>query len=188
MERRKFVIGLGSLAAGGAAATGTGAFSQMNSGERNVEVQVEDDANGFLGLVPAPDDQSNNHGHFAEQVDDKLEINVNGDNLTFPNGNGVNPDSEYYIDNVFEIQNYGPNGSPATGEVKAWISQNTVSRVDFYVGGDETTSAESKSSVPNLSPSATYKVGMYIDATGLDSSDTIDGEVVISAEDTTGQT
>jgi hypothetical protein len=155
----------------------------MTSGERNVEVQVEDDADGFLGLVPAPDDQPNNHGHFAEQVDDKLEINVDGDNLTFPNGSGVNPDSEYYIDNVFEIQNYGPNGNPSTGEIKAWISENTVDRVGFYVGGDETTSAESKSSVPNLSPSATYKVGMYIDATDLDSSDTIDGEVVISAED-----
>ena len=159
----------------------------MTSGERNVQVQVEDDANGFLGLVPAPDDVSNNHGHFAEQNGDKLEINVNGDNLTFPNGNGVNPDSEYYIDNVFEIQNLGPNGSPSTGEVTAWISQNTVSRVDFYVGGDETVSAESKSEVPNLSPSASYKIGMYIDATDLDSSDTIDGEVVISAEDTTGQ-
>ena len=162
---------------------GTGAFSQMNSGDRIVTVQVEDDANSFLALVPAADDQQNNHGHFAEQVGDKLEINVDGDNLTFPNGNGVNPDSEYYIDNVFKIQNHGPNGSPSTGEVAQWISKNTAGRVDFYWGGDETQSAEGESNSRTTSPSASVKVGMHIDATGLDSSDTIGGEIVISAED-----
>ena len=183
MQRRKYLATLGSIAAGGAAATGTGAFSSMTSGERSVTVQVEDDANSFLGLVPAADDQPNHHGHFAEQNSDKHEINVNGDNLTFPNGNGVNPDSEYDIDNVFKIQNLGPNGSPSTGEVAAWISSNTASRVSFYWGGDPTDSAEGSTNSETMSPSDERKIGMHIDATGLDSSDTISGEIVISAED-----
>jgi hypothetical protein len=42
MKRRKFVVGLGSLAAGGAAATGTGAFSQMGAG-RSLSVKVSND-------------------------------------------------------------------------------------------------------------------------------------------------
>lgn len=184
MQRRKFVVGLGSLAAGGAAAMGTGAFSQMNSGERSVTVQVEDDANSFLALVPASNSDPNHHGHFAEQNGDKLEINVDGDNLTFPNGDGVNPDSEYYIDNVFKIQNHGPNSNPGTGEVAQWISSNTASRVDFYWGGDPSDSAEGAANSKTTSPSDEVKVGMYIDATGLDSSDTISGDIVISAEDT----
>jgi hypothetical protein len=183
MQRRKYLAALGSLAAGGAAMTGTGAFSQMTSGERSVTVQVEDDANSFLALVPAATDQPNEHGHFAEQNGDKLEINVDGDNLTFPNGNGVNPDSEYYIDNVFKIQNLGPNGSPSTGEVAAYIASNTASRVSFYWGGDETDSAEGSSNSETMSPSQEKKIGMYIDATGLDSSNTISGEIVIKAED-----
>jgi len=184
MQRRKFMVGLGALATGGAAVMGSGAFSQMNSGERSVTVQVEDDANSFLALVPAADDQPNHHGHFAEQNGDKLEINVDGDNLTYPNGNGVNPDSEYYIDNVFKIQNLGPNGSPSTGEVAQWISSNTAGRVDFYWGGDPSDSAEGAANSKTTSPSDEVKVGMYIDASGLDSSDTISGDIVISAEDT----
>jgi len=184
MQRRKFMVGVGSIAAGGAAVMGTGAFSQMSSGERAVTVQVEDDANSFLALVPAATDQPNEHGHFAEQNGDKLEINVNGDNLTFPNGNGVNPDSEYYIDNVFKIQNLGPNGSGGTGEVAAYIASNTVGRVDFYWGGDPDSSAEGSSNSETMSPSDELKVGLYIDATDLNSSDTISGEIVIEAEDT----
>lgn len=183
MQRRKFLATVGSLTAASAAAIGTGAFSQMTSGERAVTVQVEDDANSFLALVPAADDQPNHHGHFAEQNGDKLEINVDGDNLTFPNGNGVNPDSEYYIDNVFEIQNLGPNSNPGTGEVAAYISSSTVGRVDFYWGGDPSDSAEGAGNSKTMSPSASKKVGMYIDATNLDSSDTIGGEIVIAAED-----
>lgn len=184
MRRRKLIVGLGALASGGAAALGTGAFSQMNSGERAVTVQVEDDANSVLALVPAADSDPNHHGHFAEQNGDKLQINVDGDNLTFPNGNDVNPDSEYDIDNVFKIQNQVPNGNPGTGEVAQWISSNTAGRVDFYWGGDPSDSAEGAANSKTTSPSDEVKVGMYIDARNLDSSDAISGEIVISAEDT----
>jgi hypothetical protein len=145
MKRRKHLVGLGSLAAGGETAMGTGAFSQMLSGERSVTVQVEDDANSFLALVPAPDSDPNHHGHFAEQNGDKLEINVDGDNVTFPNGDGLNPDSEYYTDNVFKIQNYGANSNPGTGEVAQWISSNTANRVDL-------TYVETGSMEPTLEP------------------------------------
>ena len=181
MQRRKFMVGLGSLAAGGAAAMGTGAVSQMNSGERSVTVQVEEDSSSFIALVPN-DKGSNKHGQFAEQNDEgKLEINVDGSNLN--HGSGVNPDSEYYLDNVFRIKN-GAHMRKSRPEHRIWISQNTANRVDFYWGGDPSNSAENSSNQTKLEAGRQQDVGMYIDATGLDPSDEISGDVVISAEDT----
>lgn len=174
MKRRKFVVGLGSLAAGGAAAMGTGAFSKMNSGERSVTVQVEDDANSFVALVPA-DEGDNEHGQFAEQNGDKLEINVDGSNTD--RGEGVNPGSEYYIDNVFTIR----NESAGPDDHYLWISSNTAERVDFYWGGEPSDTAEGSAYARKRSTGREVKVGMYVDATGLDASDTISGDVVISA-------
>ncbi|WP_133412119.1 hypothetical protein [Halalkaliarchaeum desulfuricum] len=54
MERRKFVIGMGSLAAGGAAAMGSGAFSAAEV-ERAVNVEITDDSVSLLGLEPGPE-------------------------------------------------------------------------------------------------------------------------------------
>ncbi|SDF14942.1 hypothetical protein SAMN04488067_102139 [Halorubrum xinjiangense] len=52
MERRKFVIGAGSLAAGGAAAMGTGAFSAAQISGRKANIQVSDDSEALLQLIP----------------------------------------------------------------------------------------------------------------------------------------
>ncbi|MDB2243924.1 hypothetical protein PM076_10615 [Halorubrum ezzemoulense] len=49
MERRKFLIGMGSLAAGGAAALGTGATDSIRT-NRDVAVDVTGDANAYLQL------------------------------------------------------------------------------------------------------------------------------------------
>jgi hypothetical protein len=54
MQRRKFLIGLGSLAAGGAAATGSGAFSAM-SADRESNINVVSDDTGLVGLKPGID-------------------------------------------------------------------------------------------------------------------------------------
>ena len=180
MQRRKFVLGLGSLAAGGAAAMGTGAVSKMNSGERSVTVQVREDSSSFIALK-SRGTGPNKHGQFAEVNDEgKLEINVDGSNLN--HGKGVNPDSEYYLDNVFRIKN-GANMDPRPTH-HIWISQNTAERVAFYWGGDPSNSAENSSNQTKLEAGRQQDVGMYIDATGLDPSNEISGDVVISAEDT----
>jgi hypothetical protein len=51
MQRRKFIAGMGSLAAAGAAGVGTGAFSAMSAG-REANINVVSDADGLIGLVP----------------------------------------------------------------------------------------------------------------------------------------
>jgi hypothetical protein len=54
MKRRKFVVGLGSLAAGGAAAMGTGAFESQEA-VRQGRVKVKNDENAAIQLTPIGD-------------------------------------------------------------------------------------------------------------------------------------
>ena len=180
MQRRKFVVGLGSLAAGGAAAMGTGAFSKMNSGDRTVAVRVADDANSFIALKPASKSNvsSNEHGQFVEYKEGKLWIQIDGSNTQ--RAKGVNPDSTYSFDNVFEIANEDADGN----QQHVWISSNTADRVDFYWQGDPSDSAEGPNNSWQLRSGTSLGVGMSVDASGLAPDQYIEGNVVISAENT----
>jgi hypothetical protein len=184
MERRKFVIGAGALLTGSTAAIGTGAISEMSSGGRSVTVQVVDDSSAYVQLEPAGSrDEDNMNGHYAEQTGDTLEIDVADAPNAF--GDGVNPDSTYYIDNVFTIGNDTDNGSAGGGPndtLEFWISKNTANRVSFYWGGDPSDGAQGPNNKRGANPSDGVTVGLAIDASGLDSSDTISGQVEISAE------
>jgi len=113
MERRKFVIGLGSLVAGGAAATGTGAFTTA-SVERNADIRVSnDDTDAKLGFSDkvgyAGADPSNGRSPYADVNGGILELNFDGvDNNNQQNNNksGMNPNgATYTFDNVFKIIN-----------------------------------------------------------------------------------
>ena len=129
MERRKFVIGLGSLAAGGAAATGTGAFTSAEV-NRKVTVDVEDDVQGYLS--PRPADTPNGDAYARLQQDD-MEADAENDDVLLiqfngiPNntgvgesdsdvesitgdsyGGGLNKNSVYEFDDLIEVVNQGP--------------------------------------------------------------------------------
>jgi len=87
MERRKFVIGLGALAAGSSAAVGTGAFTAAELSGRDVGVTVSDDSDGLVALRAGSTE-------FVEQEGGELGIDVsNGDA-------GVNPNSKYQIGQI----------------------------------------------------------------------------------------
>ncbi|MFC7072310.1 hypothetical protein ACFQJ7_05405 [Halovenus rubra] len=101
MKRRKFLIGAGALAAGGATALGTGAFSRVEA-ERTVSIDVETDSNAYLGLSKLSN--SSNSQQFAEVSDGKLSVNI-GDSGN--GGSGVNPDSTTYFDDMFQLSNNG---------------------------------------------------------------------------------
>ena len=97
MERRKFVVGLGALASGSAAAMGTGAFNAVNA-NRGVSVEVADDSSAFLGLN-ATSKYSSESG--------SGQLNINLDSASSGNGTGINADATTNILNVFEITNNG---------------------------------------------------------------------------------
>jgi hypothetical protein len=54
MQRRKLLAGLGSLAAGGAAVMGTGAFANQEA-VRSTKVEVQNDQNAAIQLTPIGD-------------------------------------------------------------------------------------------------------------------------------------
>jgi hypothetical protein len=90
MDRRKFLIGLGSLAAGGAAASGTGAFTAARLG-RNGDVGVVTDEKAYIKLdeggAPGADERLTVDGG-------ELQIDFDGNGA---GGSGVNDDSRYQI-------------------------------------------------------------------------------------------
>ncbi|WP_336038250.1 hypothetical protein [Halobacterium yunchengense] len=101
MQRRKFIAGVGSLAAASAAAMGTGAFTSV-SANRSLSVEVADDADALLGLSPS--DGSN--AAYAEETGGTLEFNFDED-ATGVDGDGVNDDARTIIRDVFQITNQG---------------------------------------------------------------------------------
>ncbi|QKY20402.1 DUF1102 domain-containing protein [Halolamina sp. CBA1230] len=138
MERRKFVIGLGSLAAGGAAAMGTGAFSGVQA-DRDISVEVAGDASAYLQMK-APDTLEN--GEYADgpgETGNQLSLTFDS-SATSHSGSGVNADAISRFDEVFMIINEG------TQEVNLHIddeelSQEAQDRIRFYTtetGGRKT--------------------------------------------------
>lgn len=101
MERRKFLLGTGALAAGGAAALGSGAFSRVES-QRDVTIQVAEDPDAYLGLDGTGSVNSDNYvdidenGHLAVDIGE----NPNG-------GEGVNSDSFTWFDSMVQVCNQG---------------------------------------------------------------------------------
>lgn len=97
MERRKFILGAGALAAGGAAAIGSGAFSSV-SAERTASVNVVSDDSAYVRLNP---------------TDERATIKNNQLELDFTSSSngadGLNPNSRTEMLNLFEIENQGDN-------------------------------------------------------------------------------
>lgn len=112
MQRRKFIIGLGALSAGGAAAMGTGAFTSATA-RRTATLDTVTDGNAYLGL---------------HDIGERSDINGNGQlviDLGADSGNGgtgLGVNSRYAFTDIFQIANQGTN--PAV--VSVGVSENQV--------------------------------------------------------------
>ena len=104
MERRKFVIGMGSIAAGSAAAVGTGAFTSV-SADRGVTVEVDDDNDAYLGLEAERDDIISDDGDDGQLTLDLGSQTTNEG--TDYEGEGFNKEAITEVDGVFRITNQG---------------------------------------------------------------------------------
>lgn len=90
MNRRNVLIGLGTAAVGTGAAFGSGAFTQVEA-ERSVNVEVANDSNAHVGLVPNADVA----GAVTTSGGD-LEIKLDS---SLGNGNGVNRNASIRVSN-----------------------------------------------------------------------------------------
>ncbi|MDQ2054472.1 hypothetical protein [Halobellus sp. H-GB7] len=197
MQRRKFVVGLGSLAAGGAAAMGTGAFTTVES-ERYTSVGTSGDAQAFLALEG---NSGGNSGYIKDDGtgDGELLIDMNGNSK--PDGNGFPFNAESTVDYLFKITNKGTQAVgvdirkiPTSGTAQ---SAGLHERVEFYASPIADTPVtdpydDSQSNVtridvgPNdsnvgssryveLGVGNAVDVSMYIDTMGLSHSDMPNG-------------
>jgi hypothetical protein len=102
MQRRKFIAGVGSLAAGAAAVTGTGAFTSV-SADRSVSVNIADDSSAYLTMTQAG---TGPNSQYAE-VTGTGQITIDLDNSDDGGGAGLNKNAETDIFDIFKIRNEG---------------------------------------------------------------------------------
>lgn len=100
MKRRNVLIGIGALSAGSLAVIGSGAFTQAEA-ERAVEAEVVNDSNGLLEL--GLDHESLENTEYASYEEGQLVLHFNED--AGGQGDGLNPDTVFDFDNVFQIIN-----------------------------------------------------------------------------------
>jgi hypothetical protein len=100
MQRRKFLIGVGSFAAAGAAAIGTGAVSTTQA-TRSVSVKTTGDASAELGLEGINSEYVTDDG-----VDGELAISIES----------LNPDGVSGINQLFRIKNNADHSLEVWGE------------------------------------------------------------------------
>ena len=188
MERRKFVIGLGSLAAGGAAATGTGAFSSFEA-DRSLTVQIADDSEAYVAFDTDLGSTPHNNYEYAS-------INDNGELViefaeNDAGGLGVNPNSVTVFDDVFAIENKG------TEDAKLWVTLDgdVADHVDInldYVNGStgDTIIGEGNAFGPTwaFGVGDAFRVTIEVDTTDTPASTTLpdmfDGTITFHAEAT----
>lgn len=104
MQRRKFIAGLGSLAAAGAAGIGTGAFTSVQA-NRDVDIDVADDADALLGI-----DASNaSNGGYVSTNGKTAALDITDSNGNIA-GEGVNENATTVLRDLFDIRNQGANG------------------------------------------------------------------------------
>ena len=136
MDRRKFLIGTGSLAVGGAAVLGSGAFTNATF-ERDVTIELEGDRDGVIGLHPVesdgPDDnRRTSDGDYARIEDNQLVIELDE----------LNERADFAFEDVFVIENNGTEdtdldnvGSTAEGEAE-WSYNDEDSPFHVLVGNE----------------------------------------------------
>lgn len=92
---------MGTISAGGAIVTGTGAFTSVEA-DRDVAVQVADDANAFLAL-----EAIGPNAPYTTTSDGQLGIDLTSSNATGEGGQGVNSDAVTVFRELFEVRNQG---------------------------------------------------------------------------------
>ena len=196
MERRKFVIGMGALATGTAAAVSSGAFTSVDA-ERDLEIDVVQDNDALLAMGPT---EHPNSAYLVEDgtgdpVDDGYTGGTIAVGLDDVAGEGVNNEAITYILDIFYLRNQG------TQDV--WVDVNGISpngnldsggntRMMYRLKGDADTNAGSQYAHPEygsgvyhfgnsenrnpvLSPGDEIWVGIRLDTRAVTGSITGDG-------------
>jgi len=127
MQRRKLLVGIGSLAAGGAATMGTGAFGVL-ANDRDAEGTIVNDNDAYLQLIPRGEYSNIGGG------DGDAELNVTLQRL--------NSDSTTELDDVFYIRN------PSQGQDDVTVQITDISNFPSDVNIDDVFISSKSGGVP----------------------------------------
>jgi hypothetical protein len=194
MQRRNFLVGIGSASVGGSALLGSGAFSRVES-QRNVTVAVAVDHEAYLGL----DKCNTPNGSYAHPDDHgHLRVLMNPDNPTIgssPLGSGINSNSTSRFDRVFQICN---NGKEAvcihieddddwpTVPVEDSVEHGGERRVEFYLEANSESSIVGAENAFQIAVGECVCIGIETLSYGLSAGDEplggLDNEIRIVAD------
>ena len=170
MDRRTFVIGVGSIATAGGAALGSGAFDLVEA-DRSANIAVADDSAAIIELA------DNGTSQFVTtDANNLLKLEYTGS----ANATGANDDAVTTIEAGFKIEN---NDDTQGVGVKVEHDAGDAAAVDFYGDTGKTTSVETL-------PTATgdpHNLDAYNSTDGVDSFD-VTIELDTSVTDLSGLT
>ncbi|MDR5672522.1 hypothetical protein RH858_05075 [Halalkaliarchaeum sp. AArc-GB] len=196
MDRRRFLVGLGSASVGGSALLGSGAFSRVEA-QRSVTIQVAEDPDAYLGMdkcsIGGSETPNSSYAHL--DGNGHLEILMNPDNPTIGEtdlGEGINSDSRMWADNVFQLCNQGKENACI------WIEDyddelsdppepyEDERRVDFYLGDNRDRSIVGEDNAIGLPLGECVCIGLKTNSKGLSEGDELleelDNEIRIVAD------
>ena len=128
MERRKFIIGAGALAAGTSAAVGSGAFSAAQVRDREANIEVNGDDGALIQLHPGHEvrESSTVDDNRVRWEDGQLLIDFDDSGSTYGDGDGtgVGPNSVYQVGAISGNNNldnidyeHGESGDDLTDDI-----------------------------------------------------------------------
>jgi hypothetical protein len=161
MQRRKFLVGMGSLAAGSAAAMGTGAFSTATIEDRDFQGAVTNDNDAVLRLNPT-------NSPYAELNNGELRVNIQN----------LNQNATFTFPELFQIHNDGTRAVDITISIVNQPSDDPIDSVlGNKVGGGSTNDLQNNAIT--LTPGDVMWVGAAIDVG--DGIGTFSGEFNVNA-------
>jgi hypothetical protein len=174
MERRKFLLGMGAVAAGGAAALSTGAVDSGILTDRTVELQVAgSDRTAAVSIV----DGDSNGVTVSYDTNGKAQVNVQR----------MNADATYNYDEAFSIQNQNI-GNGDEGDFEVWFElQNNLkgANQDQYVynGGNPAHSIDTSGEAVPIDIGSSETFGIHVSSEGLRRNDNAEYILTINLED-----
>ncbi|WP_323676728.1 hypothetical protein [Halorubellus sp. PRR65] len=180
MERRKLLISIGALGAGGAAAFGTEAFTSIEA-ERSVDVSVAGDSSAYLAFQAL--DSDNAGDYVTTESDDTLAINLDGDGNA--GGSGVNQDAITQVEDLFKIVNQGTQSTSVYFEDDSDAVTFRVTRsTDTSTNGSNGQSLEDADNSVELGVGEQVVIGLTIDTLNNDVSGSLLDTVTVVADAT----
>jgi hypothetical protein len=139
MQRRKFIAAMGSLAAGGAAATGTGAFSSAQA-NRTVSIDVVGDSAAYLALSRGPNEDVE-EDVVTKSDDGQFAINLDGTGTGTENddddgASGLNQNATTQFANILTAENQGTDDVIFGVDVTDIMGKSWIEGFDVYAHDD----------------------------------------------------